>query len=229
MEPTILIVEDDRQFAYLLREDLQDRGFQVLLADDGVDGVHLVEKHDPDLVVLDVMMPRMDGWEACRRIRKVSAVPIIILTARRDELDRIRGLELGADDYVVKPCSGAELAARIQAVLRRCRGTISPEQIVQIDDRLTVDWTRHQILIDGQPVDLSDIEYRLLTCLLKKPNQIWTPQSLLTEVWGWEYADETGYLKVYVHRLRQKIEPDPRHPRYILSERGRGYWFQVPS
>ncbi len=229
MEPTILIVEDDRQFAYLLREDLQDRGFQVLLADDGVDGVHLVERHDPDLVVLDVMMPRMNGWEACRRIRKVSAVPIIILTARRDDLDRIRGLELGADDYVVKPCSAAELAARIQAVLRRCRGTIFPDQIVQIDDRLTVDWTRHQVLIDGQPVDLSLIEYRLLTCLLKKPGQIWTPQSLLTEVWGWEYADETGYLKVYIHRLREKIEPDPHHPRYILSERGRGYWFQVPS
>jgi len=155
-------------------------------------------------------------------------VPIIILTGRRDVLDRIRGLQLGADDYVVKPCSVAELAARIQAVLRRCRGTISLEQIVQIDDRLTVDWTRHQVWIDGQPVDLSDIEYRLLTCLLRKPGQIWTQQSLLTEVWGWEYADETGYLKVYIHRLRQKIEPDPRRPRYILSERGRGYWFQVP-
>jgi DNA-binding response OmpR family regulator len=229
MKATILVVEDDETCAYLLRENLQNEGYQVLLSVDGVDGVQLFQKHHPDLILLDLMMPHMDGWEACRRIREVSNVPIIMLTGRRDERDKIRGLQLGADDYVAKPFSVAELMARIQAVLRRYNHSLESNHVQAIDDRLSVDRARGQILVDGQAVDLSDIEYKLLTCLLDQPGSVLTHQTLLTQVWGWEYGDESGYLKVYVHRLRTKIEPDPQNPRYILTERGRGYCFQIPS
>jgi two-component system, OmpR family, KDP operon response regulator KdpE len=229
MEATILIVEDDQEFACLLRASLQDRGFQVLLASDGIKGVQMVEKHHPDLVLLDIMMPRMDGWEACSAIREASDTPIIMLTARRDEVDRIRGLQLGADDYVVKPFNTLELVARIQAVLRRYQYPTPVEHARQIDERLSIDQARKQALVDGQAVDLSDIEYKLLTCLLEKPNCVLTHQSLLTQVWGWEYTEETGYLKVYIHRLRNKIEQDPQDPQYLVTVRGQGYCFQIPG
>jgi two-component system KDP operon response regulator KdpE len=229
MKATVLVVEDDQTCAYLVRENLQSEGYQVLLSDDGVDGVQLFQKHHPDLILLDLMMPRMDGWETCRRIREVSNVPIIMLTGRRDERDKIRGLQLGADDYVVKPFSMGELTARIQAVLRRHSYAAEPDTVQVIDNRLSIDRAHNQVLVDGQAVDLSDIEYKLLTCLLDQPGSVLTHQALLTQVWGWEYGDETGYLKVYVHRLRTKIEPDPQSPRYILTERGRGYCFQIPA
>ena len=229
MEATILIVEDDKELGRLLRENLQDRGFQVLLAHNGLDGLQLLQKHRPDLVLLDVMMPRMDGWEACRRIRETSDTPIIMLTARRDEQDKVRGLQLGADDYVIKPFSVAELTARIQAVLRRYIHPVVPEYIRQIDDRLAIDQARNQVLMYGQAIELSDIEYRLLNCLLDQAGCVVTHQNLLTQVWGWEYADEVRYLKVYIHRLRAKIEQDPQNPVYIITERGRGYCFQIPS
>jgi two-component system KDP operon response regulator KdpE len=229
MEATILTVEDDTELAYLLRESLQDKGFQVLLANDGVDGLHLVQKHCPDLVLLDVMMPRMDGWETCRCIRESSDVPIIMITGRQDEADKIRGLQLGADDYVVKPFSAEELVARIHAVLRRYSHSATVEPMFRIDDRLAVDQARRQVFVDGDAVDLSDIEYKLLTCLLEKPGCVLTHQRLLSQVWGWEYADETGYLKVYIHRLRSKIEPNPQHPQYLVTARGQGYCLQIPS
>ncbi|MGD2207040.1 MAG: response regulator transcription factor [Anaerolineae bacterium] len=228
MDATILIVEDDRELAWLVREELQKEGFQVLLASDGIDGMQLLQKHCPDLILMDVMMPRMDGWEACRCIRQDSDVPIIMLTARQDEQDRVRGLQLGADDYVIKPFSTAELVARIQAVLRRCEHPAGMEQTIEVDNRLVVDLTRQQVFVDGQAVDLSSTEYKLLTCLLEQAGCILTHQSLLTQVWGWEYADETNYLKVYIYRLRNKIEIDPSNPRYILTERCLGYRFHPP-
>jgi two-component system KDP operon response regulator KdpE len=227
MEATLLLVENDKGFAHLLRESLQQRGFQVLLAEDGLEGVELVHRHHPDLALLDVMMPRMDGWEACRRIRDAFDIPIIMLTAMRDEADRIRGLQLGADDYVAKPFSLEELVARIRAVLRRYQHTAPADHIQEIDDRLSIDHARKQALVDGQVIDLSDIEYKLLTCFLEKPNCVLTHQSLLTAVWGWEYAEETGYLKVYIHRLRSKIEQDPQKPQYLVTARGQGYCFQI--
>jgi two-component system KDP operon response regulator KdpE len=230
MEPTILIVEDDRDLACVLRDILQDEGYQVLVGDDGVDGVELAQKHNPDLILLDLMMPRMDGWEACELIRKRSDVPIIIITGRREEADKIRGLNMGADDYVVKPFSTLELVARIQATLRRYSRFSAPqipEQVVQIDDRLTLDQASKQVFVDGRPVELSDIEYKLLSCFLERPGTVLTHQALLTQVWGREYIQETGYLKVYIYRLRSKIEQDPQAPHYIFTARGRGYYFQA--
>jgi two-component system KDP operon response regulator KdpE len=226
VQATILIVEDDIELACLVRENLQASGLQVLLAADGAAGVQLVQKHHPDLVLLDIMMPRMDGWEACRCIRAISDVPIVILSGKRDEVDKVRGLQLGADDYMVKPFSMTELLARIEAVLRRYNHSPEPVHVLHIDDWLTVDRVRKQAFVDGQAVDLSDTEYKLLTCFLEEPGHVLTQQKLLTQVWGWEYADESGYLKVYIHRLRNKIEPDPQNPRYILTARGRGYYFQ---
>jgi two-component system KDP operon response regulator KdpE len=228
MDATVLIVEDDKEFAYLLREGLQDRGFQVLLGDDGIDGMELLQKHHPDVVLLDILMPRMDGWETCRHIRATSNVPIIMITALRDEQERVRGLQLGADDYVIKPFSIAELSARIQALLRRCEHPPTMEKIVQIDGRLVVDRMRRQVFVDGRKIDLSATEFKLLDCFLERPNLVWTSQNLLTQVWGWEYAEEIGYLRAYIYYLRNKLEEDPQNPQYILTERGEGYRFQMP-
>ncbi len=229
MQCTILIVEDDESFAYLFREQLQDHGYQVLRAEDGLEGVQMLERHRPDLVLLDVMMPHMDGWEACRSIRTFSNIPIIMLTAKRSEEDRVQGLELGADDYVAKPFGLAELLARIEAVLRRSEPSMTgsiAESIVEIDDRLSIDRMHRRVLVEGQEVDLSPTEFKLLDCFLDRPVQVLASQALLTQVWGWEYADEIGYLRTYIYHLRQKIEKDPQNPQYILTEPGKGYRFK---
>jgi DNA-binding response OmpR family regulator len=226
---TILIVEDDKTLAHLLSEDLQDEGYQVLLADDGVQGLQAIRAYSVDLVVLDVLMPRMDGWETCRSMRRISDVPIIMLTAKGDVLDRVRGLELGADDYITKPFNSMELLARIRAALRRRNHPFVEQTRVQLDGRLAVDRAHHELFVDGQAVELSAIEFKLLACLLDNAGRISTHQSLLTQVWGWEYAGETDYLKVYIHHLRKKVEPDPSQPCYILTERGKGYRFQIPG
>jgi two-component system, OmpR family, KDP operon response regulator KdpE len=186
----------------------------------------LCEQERPDVVLLAILLPRMDGWETCRRIREISDVPIIIVSHCGSDLDKARGLALGADDYVGKPYSQVELIARIRAVLRRSRHAIVRDDLICIDNWLSVDRARRQALLDGQPCALSALEYRLLLCFIENAGRTLTHQSLLTQVWGWEFADETDYLKAYVYALRQKIEPDPRHPRYILTVRGTGYRFQ---
>lgn len=228
MEATILVLEDDEGLTWLLAEQLKDEGYRVLFAGDGVRGLQMIQEHEPDLVLLDVMMPRMDGWEACRRIRETSDVPIIMLTCKTEEQDIVRGLGLGADDYVTKPYRRRELIARIEAALRRRSHPLIEKPIVQVDERLVLDRTQHQVLVDGQAVDLSATEYKLLSCFLDNPNRIITHQSLLTQVWGWEFTEETHYLKVYIHHLRYKIEKDPKNPAYILTERGVGYRFCLP-
>jgi DNA-binding response OmpR family regulator len=227
MAATILLVEDDSTFCYLISERLRDEGYKTLCAHDGMTGLHMLEQHEPDLVLLDVMMPVMDGWETCRRIRDICDVPIIMLTCRTSELDIVRGLEMGADDYVTKPFGMQELLARIQAALRRRRYLVTETAVVEVDDRLVLDRARRQAMVDGKARDLSATEFRLLACFVENPNRVLTHKSLLTQVWGWEYADEKDYLKVYVCRLREKIEQDPRRPQYILTERGLGYRFQV--
>jgi two-component system KDP operon response regulator KdpE len=229
MDTTILIIEDEQDFVYLLRRKLQEEGYRVLSACDGVQGVQVAQKQHPDLVLLDVMMPRMNGWETCRRIRELTDVPIILVTALGGDENTVRGLEMGADDYIVKPFSLVELSARIRAALRRYRQPFGAGPLVQVDNHLTVDRARRQALIDGEPVELSATEFKVLSCLLDNAGRILTHQSLLTQVWGWEYVDQTDYLKVYVHNLRKKIERDPKRPSYILTERGLGYRFQMPT
>ena len=229
MATTILIAEDDDDFSYLLSEHLQDEGYRFLFARDGVEALRIFNQDRPDLVLLDMMMPRMDGLEVCRQIREISDVPIIVISCRTGELDKVRGLEIGADDYITKPISHREFVARVQAALRRSNHPIAPKPVVQVDGRLTVDRARGEVLVDGQPIDLSPIEYKLLTYFLDHPGRLLTHQSLLAQVWGWEYAEETGYLKVHIHNLRKKIELDPSEPRYIVTERGLGYRLEMPD
>ncbi len=229
MDDTILIIEDEQDFVYLLRRKLQEEGYQILSACDGVQGVQVAQKQRPDLVLLDIMMPRMNGWEACRRIRELTDVPIILLTALGGDENTVRGLEMGADDYIVKPFSFVELSARIRAALRRYKHPYGSGPLVQVDDRLIIDRASRQVVVDGNPIELSTTEFKVLACFLDNAGRILTHQSLLTQVWGWEYSDQTDYLKVYVHNLRKKIERDPRKPCYILTERGLGYRFQMPA
>lgn len=228
MASTVLIIEDDETLSYLLMGLLRAEGYQVLLAADGVEGLRVVQRHHLQVVVLDVMMPRMDGWEACRQIRQISNVPIIILSHRTGELDKVRGLELGADDYLTKPVGRLEFVARVRAAVRRGSQTALPQQLVHVDDRLAIDRTHNQVVVDGEEVRLTATEFRLLGCLLDNAGRVSTYESLLTQIWGWEYTDEKDYLKVYVHHLRKKLEENPQAPRYILTERGLGYRFQPP-
>jgi DNA-binding response OmpR family regulator len=224
----ILLIEDEADLIYILRHKLEREGYTVFSARDGVNGLELLVKERPDLVLLDVLLPMMDGWETCRRIRQLSDVPIILITCLSEEHEKVRGLELGADDYITKPFGLMELVARVRAALRRRDYSMTRSAVVTVDNRLTVDRKRRQALIDGRPVDLSPIEYRLLTCFLDNVDRVVTHRSLLTQVWGWEYAEETDYLKVHIHNLRKKIEPEPGDPSYILTERGLGYRFRIP-
>ncbi len=226
---TILIIEDEQDLVTLLRRRLQDEGYRVLSAGDGPQGLEIAQMQDPGLILLDVMLPGMDGWETCRRIREFSDVPIILVTALSGDKNIVRGLEMGADDYMIKPFSLVQLSARIRAALRRYQRSSTLEPMVRVDDRLIVDRTRSQVVVDGKPVELSATEFKMLTCFLDNVGRILTHQSLLTQVWGWEYADCTDYLKVYVHSLRKKIERNPKDPTYILTERGLGYRFQFPG
>lgn len=228
MTVKILIIEDAEDLVRMLRTRLEHEGYEVVSASDGVQGLEALQTHQPDLVLLDVLMPRMNGWETCWKIRELSDVPIIMLTALNEELSTIRGLELGADDYVTKPFSFMELTARIRAALRRRARPLSGDTMVRIDDYLTVDRSTCKVIAGGEARELSPLEYKVLSCFLDNIGRVLTHQSLLTQVWGWEYADEIDYLKVYVHHLRRKIEPDPKRPVYIVTERGLGYRFQVP-
>lgn len=227
MKPTILIVEDAPDLVELLRCRLEKEDYGVLTARDGVEGLQLLQRHEVNVVLLDIMMPRMDGWETCRRMRELCDVPIIMLTALADEQHAVRGLELGADDYVTKPFSLLELSARIRAALRRSKQAVATNGTLKVDERLLVDLKSCQVVVEGERLELSPIEFKILSCFLDSRGQVLTHQHLLTSVWGWEYSDQTDYLKVYIHHLRKKIEPDPQRPCYILTERGLGYRFQV--
>lgn len=224
----ILLIEDEEDVVVLLRYRFEQEGYEVLSAANGVEGLRILQQEHPHLVLLDVMMPRMNGWETCKRIRQYSDVPIIMLTALWEETDKVRGLEMGADDFVTKPFSLAELIARVRAALRRGRQPLAENATVQIDERLIVDRAQRQVVVNGQKTELSPTEFRILDCFLDNQGRILTHQSLLTQVWGWEYLDETDYLKVYIHHLRKKIEENPGKPSYIVTERGLGYRFQAP-
>ncbi len=222
----ILVVDDEPRMVRFVRMNLELEGYVISTAANGTEALAKVRDELPDLVLLDVMMPEMDGYEVLERIRQVSSVPVIMLTVKAEEADKVRGLELGADDYVTKPFSPQELASRVKAALRRAEMP-SPGQksTLVIDDRLTVDFQRREVLVAGNRVKLRPTEYRLLYHLVNNAGWVMTHETLLSKVWGYEYRDDTQLLRLYVTYLRQKIEPDPSNPRYIFNERGVGYRF----
>ena len=222
----ILVVDDEPRMIKFIRMNLELEGYRVSGATDGFEALKKVREELPDLVLLDVMMPGMDGFETLERIREFSNVPVIMLTVRADEEDKVRGLELGADDYVTKPFSPRELSSRIKAVLRRVEAPMPAErEILKIDDDLSIDFNRREVIVRGKRVKLRPTEYRLLYHLVNNAGWVMTHEMLLSKVWGHEYRDDTHLLRLYITYLRQKIEPDPSHPKYIFTERGVGYRF----
>ncbi|MCS6773215.1 MAG: response regulator transcription factor [Anaerolineae bacterium] len=222
----VLVVDDEPRMINFIRMNLELERFRVVSASNGLDAVRMVREMLPDCVLLDVMMPGMDGFETLKMIREESNVPVIMLTARSEEDDIVRGLSLGADDYITKPFSPRELAMRIRAVIRRAELPATLEKApIRIDDRLSIDFERREVIVDGKPVRLRPTEWRLLYHLVQNAGWVMPHETLLSKVWGWEYRDETHYLRLYITYLRQKIEKDPSHPQYILTERGLGYRF----
>ncbi len=224
--PVVLVVDDEPRMIRFIRMNLELERYRVIEASNGLEALDQVRDHLPDLVLLDVMMPELDGFETLQLLREISTVPVIILTAKRDEDDIVRGLELGADDYITKPFSPRELTSRVNAVLRRAALPAPvPRTDLVIDDRLTIDFVQRQVIVDGERIDLSPIEHRLLYHLVNNAGWIMPYETLLAKVWGYEYRDETHYLRIYVGYLRKKIEKDPADPHYILTERSVGYRF----
>ncbi len=221
----ILVVDDEERMVRFIRMNLEHDGFQVMEAFNGKQAIDKL-RDTPDLVLLDVMMPDIDGFEVLETIREVSSVPVIMLTARGEEDDRVRGLELGADDYITKPFSPRELVGRVKAVLRRTEGaTGSMHGLIEVDDRLKIDFDRREIWLEGKLVKLRPTEYRLLYHLVQNAGWVVSHDQLLQKVWGYEYRDEPHYVRLYINYLRQKLEKDPSDPKYILTERGVGYRF----
>jgi len=222
----VLVVDDEPRMTRFIRMNLELEKFRVIEAHDGLEALDRVRKDLPSLVILDVMMPELDGFETLSVIREVSNVPVIMLTVRADEEDKVRGLELGADDYVTKPFGARELVSRVKAVLRRTRGLVTPSEAIQrIDDRLSIDFNNREVIVQGERIKLRPTEFRLLYHLVENAGWVVPHETLLAKVWGYEYREETQYLRLYITYLRQKIEKDPSHPKYILTERGVGYRF----
>jgi DNA-binding response OmpR family regulator len=222
MAETILVVDDEPQIVRLVRAYLEEANFRVVIASDGEQALYVARHENPDLVVLDVLMPRMDGLEFTRRIRHERNIPIIMLTARAEETDRIVGLELGADDYVTKPFSPRELVARVRAVLRRTQAPPDMPQLLRAGP-ITLDRTNHTVTVSELPVDLTPTEFALLETLMSAPGRAFRRDELLEAVQGVAFEVYERTVDVHVKNLRRKIEPDPAHPRYVLTVRGVGY------
>ena len=223
---SILLVDDDPQLVRLVRVNLESVGYRVLVAMDAHAALELVDMETPDMIILDIMMPQIDGYELCQRIREFSATPIIMLTAKVEDTDKVRGLKLGADDYLTKPFNVQELLARIEAVLRRAGSAeeVKAPRAFTCGD-ISVDFVQHRVMVRGQEVALTSTEYKLLSQLVSNAGRVMLHRELLTRVWGAEYQDELEYLRAYIRHLRQKIEEDPHQPKYILSRPGVGYMF----
>jgi two-component system KDP operon response regulator KdpE len=228
MDKKVLVVDDEPAFVRLVSNSLSHSGYEVLTAGDGQEALRLLFTHNPDLVLLDVMMPRMNGWQTCSRIREVSDVPIVIITGeQKSEADIVCGLNHGADGYLIKPVGNKELVARVKAILRRAespprQGT---KKTTYSDDFLTVEIAERRVIVNGERVRLTPTEFKLFALLLENAGRILTHKQLLEKVWGWEYTNDIDHVRIYVWHLRQKIEPDPTRPRYIITEPGVGYYF----
>ncbi|OQX65483.1 MAG: DNA-binding response regulator [Chloroflexi bacterium] len=222
----ILVVDDEERMVRFIRLNLEHDGFLVREAFNGKEALQQLREEAPDLILLDVMMPGLDGFEVLQMIREAGKIPVLMLTAKGEEDDRVRGLELGADDYITKPFSPRELVSRVKAVLRRTETSSgSMHGLIEVDDRLKIDFDRREIWLEGKIVKLRPTEYRLLYHLVQNAGWVVTHDQLLTKVWGYEYRDEPHYVRLYINYLRKKLEADPANPRYILTERGVGYRF----
>jgi len=226
----ILVVDDEPRLVRFVVANLQSVGYESITSERGRTAIDLTESHEPDLIILDIMLPDIDGFEVCRRIREFSLVPIIMLTAKAGETDKVKGLDLGADDYLTKPFGAQELLARVRALLRRSElaGGVKSKPVLAFDD-IEVDVVRHRVTVQGQQVRLTPTEYKLLYQLALNAGRVMFHEDLLRKVWGPEYEDEIGYLRVYISRLRRKLEKNPDQPQYIRSEPGFGYVFAQAS
>lgn len=222
----ILVVDDEERMVRFIRLNLEHDGFQVTEAFNGTQAINKLRSSMPDLILLDVMMPDIDGFEVLKMIREISTVPVIMLTAKGEEEDRVRGLELGADDYITKPFSPRELVSRVRAVLRRTEmASGTTHGLIEVDEHLKLDFDRREVWLDGELVQLRPTEYRLLYHLVQNAGWVIPHDQLLAKVWGYEYRDEPHYVRLYINYLRKKLEKDPSNPKYILTERGVGYRF----
>jgi len=228
--PTILLVEDELTLAETLRYNLEREGYIVLLATDGVQGLELARREAPDLIVLDIMLPRLDGLSVCRILRQEHDMPVIMLTARQDEVDRIAGLELGADDYISKPFSLGEFLARVRAIMRRSerQPRLAAREVLEAS-RLKIDTSRRRAWCEGEELNLSQKEFDLLTCLVRNRGIALSRDLLLERVWGLDFIGDSRTVDVHIRWLREKIEPDSSRPRYIQTVRGIGYRFEAPG
>lgn len=225
--PAVLVIDDEKSLRDFVRINLEVRGYNVTVASNGADGLAIFQSQHIDLVILDLMMPNMDGLEATRRIRQISIVPIVILSALGEESDKIKAFDLGADDYLTKPFGIGELLSRVKAVLRRARWSeAQPEQESLACKDITADLVRHKVTVKGQDIDLTPTEFNLLVYLMRNAGKTLSHRAILQNVWGPEYGDEAEYLRVYMGKLRQKVEKDPLQPQYIQTERGIGYRFE---
>jgi two-component system KDP operon response regulator KdpE len=225
----ILLAEDERALREFISRNLQARGFEVMEASNGLEALAVWERDEPHLLILDIMMPRMDGLEVCRRVREHSAVPIVVLTALDAESDKVTALDMGADDYLTKPFGVEELLARVRAVLRRAQPeAVPPASGSKRFGDIEIDLAGHVVRKQGAEVRLSPTEFALLQLLVTNLGKVLTHRMLLQSVWGPEYGGEAEYLRVYINRLRHKLEPDPANPRYFLTEPGVGYRFAAP-
>jgi len=226
----ILVVDDEPSIRKFLRANLEAKDYKVLTAADGAEALQTIEMELPDLVILDIMMPKMDGFEVCRQLREWSQIPIIMLSARGDENDKVKCLELGADDYITKPFGASELIARVRAVLRRTEAAGSiPTQPSFTSDTLQINFVERQVTVADREVKLTPTEYNLLQELVLNANKVLTHRMLLRKVWGSEYGEEKEYLRVFIGRLRKELEPDPENPEYIITIPGVGYQFKATT
>ena len=229
----IVTADDDPQLLRLIARNLEFEGYEVETASDGALALEQIERTNPDLVLLDVMMPKLDGFTVCQRVREFSVVPIIIITARGQDQDKVKGLDLGADDYLTKPFSVEELLARVRAVLRRTQfrsdEALAGRTTTTTIGALSIDYTQHLVTMAGQEVTLTPTEYRLLAYLAQNVGRVITQDLLLEHVWGTDYVGESHMLQVNINRLRRKLEADPTHPQYLKTKVGIGYLLTTPS